>query len=47
MQGYFWTEFIFNEKLIHDEQGGFRSGRGCVNEMFTLKQLGEKHKRRR
>ena len=28
--------------LIDDEQGGFRAGRGCVNEIFTLKQIGEK-----
>ena len=28
--------------LIDDEQGGFREGRGCVDQMFTLKQIGEK-----
>ena len=28
--------------FINDEQGGFREGRGCVDQIFTLKQLGEK-----
>ena len=28
--------------LIDDEQGGFRSGRGCVDQIFTLKQISEK-----
>ena len=28
--------------LIDDEQGGFRAGRGCVDQTFTLKQMGEK-----
>ena len=30
------------ESLIDDEQGGFRSGIGCVDQIFTLKQIGEK-----
>ena len=30
------------EGLIYDEQGGFRVGRGCVNQIFTLKQIGKK-----
>ena len=30
------------EGLIDDEQGWFRAGRGCVNQIFTLKQIGEK-----
>ena len=30
------------EGLIDDEQGGFRAGRGCVNQIFTLKPIGEK-----
>ena len=30
------------EGLIDDEQGGFRSQRGCVDQIFTLKQIGEK-----
>ena len=29
------------EGLIDDEQGGFRAG--CVDQIFTLKQIGEKH----
>ena len=28
--------------LIDDEQGDFRVGRGCVDHIFTLKQIGEK-----
>ena len=27
--------------LIDDEHGGFREGRGCVDPIFTLKQIGE------
>ena len=30
------------EGLIDDEQGGFRVGRGCVDQIFTLKQIGKK-----
>ena len=30
------------EGLNDDEQGGFRAGRGCVYQIFTLKQIGEK-----
>ena len=30
------------EGLINDEQGGFRAGRGCVDQFLTLKQIGEK-----
>ena len=30
------------ETLIDDEQGGFRAGRGCVDQIFTLNQRGEK-----
>ena len=26
--------------LIEDEQGGFRAGRGCVDQIFTLKPIG-------
>ena len=28
--------------LIDDEQGGFTEGRGCVDQIFTLNQIGEK-----
>ena len=28
--------------LIDDEQGSFRAWRGCVDPIFTLKQVGEK-----
>ena len=28
--------------LIDDEQRGFRKGRGCIDQIFTLKQIGEK-----
>ena len=28
--------------LISDEQGGFRTGRGCVDQIFSLRQIGEK-----
>ena len=30
------------EGLIDDEQGGFIAGSGCVDQIFTLKQRGEK-----
>ena len=30
------------EGLIVDEQGGFRARRGCVDQIFTLKQINEK-----
>ena len=30
------------EGLIDDEQGGFREGKGCVDQILTLKQIGEK-----
>ena len=30
------------EGLIDDEQRGFRAGRGCVDQIFTLKQIGKK-----
>ena len=30
-----------NEGLIDDEQGGFKSGRGSVHQIFTLKHIGE------
>ena len=30
------------EGLIDDDQGSFRAGRGCVDQIFILKQIGEK-----
>ena len=30
------------EGLSEDKQGGFRAGRGCVDQTFTMKQIGEK-----
>ena len=35
------------EGLIDDEQGGFRTGRGCVDQFFTLKQIGEKEREKK
>ena len=32
--------------MIDDEQGGFRVGKGCVDQIFTLKQIGEKTQRK-
>ena len=33
------------ERLIDDDLLGFRSMRKCVDQIFTLKELGKKHKR--
>ena len=33
---------IVIESLIDDEQWGFRTGRGCVDQIVTLKQIGKK-----
>ena len=33
--------------LIDDEQEGFRTGRGCVDQFFTLKQIGEKEREKK
>ena len=33
--------------LIGDEQGGFRAGRGCIDQIFTLKHIGEKAREKR
>ena len=32
------------EGLIDDVQGGFRARRGCVDQIFTLKQIGEEER---
>ena len=29
-------------RLTEDEQGSFRAGRGCVDQIFILKKIGEK-----
>ena len=34
------------EGLIDDEQVGFRAGTRCVDQIFTLKQIGEKVRER-
>ena len=28
--------------LIDNEQGGFRAGKGCIDQIFTLKRISEK-----
>ena len=33
--------------LIDDKQGGFRAGRGCVDQIFTLEQIREKTKEKK
>ena len=33
--------------LIDDKQGGFRAGRGCVDQIFTLKQIVEKAQKKK
>ena len=33
--------------LIDDKQGGFRTGRGCIYQIFTLKQIGEKARKKK
>ena len=35
------------EGLINDVQGGFRAGSGCVEQIFTLKQIGEKARKKK
>ena len=30
------------EGFIDDKEGGFRAGRGCIDQIFTLQQIGEK-----
>ena len=36
-----------SEGLIDDVQGGFRAGRECVYQIFTLKQIGEKAQKKK
>ena len=33
---------VCSDWVFGDEQGGFRPGRGCVDQIFTLKQIAEK-----
>ena len=33
------------KKQVTEEQGEFRSGKGCIDQIFVLKQLVEKYKR--
>ena len=33
--------------LIDGEQGGFRAGMGCVDQIFTSKQIGEKARKKK
>ena len=35
------------EGLIADEKGGFSAGRGCLDQIFTLKQIGEKAQKKK
>ena len=35
-------EFAVTEGQIDDEQGGFRLWKGCADQIFILKHLGEK-----
>ena len=35
------------KEQVAEEQGGFRSGRGCIDQKFVLKQLDEKYKEKR
>ena len=37
----------FTGGLIDDEKGGFRGGRGCVDQIFTLKQIGWKSREKK
>ena len=36
-----------SEGLIYDKQRWFRAGRGCVDQIFPLKQIGEKARERK
>ena len=33
------TDYIERNKLIGDEQGGFRAKRGCMDQVFTLSEI--------
>ena len=38
---------MLTEEIISEEQGGFRKGRGCVDQVFTLRTLIEKHREKK
>ena len=38
---YAWI-LVDRVRSVEDEQGGFRAEKGCVDQIFTLKQIGEK-----
>ena len=35
------------KEWVAEEQGGFRSGKGCIDQIFVLKQLVEKSREKR
>ena len=41
------TSYRMTEGLIGDEQGGFRAGRGCIDQIFTLKHISEKDREKK
>ena len=42
MHGSQQTVCRMTGSLIHEEQEGFREGRGCLNQIFIVKQISEK-----
>ena len=38
---------VLTEGMIGEEQCGFRSGRGCVDQVFVMKQMSEKFCRKK
>ena len=38
---------IVNGSLTDDEHGSFKTGRGCVDQIFTLKQIGKKPRKKK
>ena len=43
MEGYWSIEIESTKEQVTEEQGGFRSGKGCIDQIFVLKQLVEKY----
>lgn len=33
------TDYVESNRLIGEEQGGFREGRGCMDQMFVLSEI--------